>query len=208
MTDSLKDALLLAALDAASEQGFTEAALATAAAMVGVGPREIHDAFPKGPASLAEAFSHWADARMEAGMAHDPATRMRERVTQAVRGRIEVLTPHKQAVRRAAAFLALPQHAPLAARLTLRTVDAMWKAAGDRATDFSYYTKRAMLSGVYGATLLYWLSDSSPGHEASWRFLDHRIEDVMRIEKFRGTARDALAKLPDPFGIFSRPRKP
>jgi ubiquinone biosynthesis protein COQ9 len=125
-----------------------------------------------------------------------------------VRARIEVLLAHKQAVRRAAAFLALPQNAAMATRLTLRSVDAMWRAAGDRATDFSYYTKRVMLSGVYGATLLYWLSDSSEGNEATWRFLDHRIEDVMRIEKFRGSAKRALAKLPDPFGLFSRNRKP
>ncbi len=82
---------------------------------------------------------------------------LRDRVASAVRARIEVLNPHKEAARRAAAFLALPQNAPLAAKLTMRSVDAMWRAAGDRSSDFSYYTKRATLAGVYGATLAYWL---------------------------------------------------
>ena len=106
--------------------------------------------------------------------------------------------------RRAAAFLALPQNAPLAASLGLRTVDLMWRAAGDRSSDFSYYTKRALLGGVYGATLIHFLSDSSEGHADTWAFLESRIDDVMQIEKFRGQAREWMAKLPDPLGIFGR----
>jgi ubiquinone biosynthesis protein COQ9 len=113
-----------------------------------------------------------------------------------------VLEPHKEAARRAAAFLALPQHAPLAAKLLMRSVDAMWRAAGDRSSDFSYYTKRATLAGVYGATFAYWLSDSSEGHQATWTFLGHRIDNVMQFERFKGAAKDAMARLPDPFGIL------
>ena len=82
-------------------------------------------------------------------MLEDPPERTRERVNHAVRARLEVLAPHKEAARRAAAFLAPPQNAPLAARLMMQSVDAMWRAAGDRSSDFSYYTKRAMLGGVY-----------------------------------------------------------
>ena len=83
----------------------------------------------------------------------------------------------------------------------------MWRAAGDTSSNFSYYTKRALLTGVYGATLAYWYSDASEGHKATWTFLDNRIDNVMQIERFRGAARDALAKLPDPFGIFGSSRK-
>ena len=128
------------------------------------------------------------------------------RSTNAVRARIEALDPHKEAARRAASFLALPQHAALGTRLMAKSVDAMWRAAGDRSSDFSYYTKRAMLGGVYGATFLYWLSDNSAGNAATWAFLDSRIGNVMQIEKFRGQAREAVAKLPDPFQIFSKLR--
>src|SRR5262249_71284 len=158
--------------------------------------------FPHGAANLVEAFSHWADARMAEQMANDTAERVRERVRNAVKARIEALTPHKHAARRATAFLALPQHAALAAPLTMRRVDQMWRAAGARSSDFSYYTKRGLLAGVYGTTLMYWLSDSSEGHAATWDFLDHRVANVMQIEKFRSQAQDAISKLPSPIDIL------
>jgi ubiquinone biosynthesis protein COQ9 len=135
-------------------------------------------------------------------MREDRAERTRERVAHAVKARLQAVEPYKDAARRAAAFLALPQNAPLAASLMMRSVDRMWRAAGDRSSDFSYYTKRALLGGVYGATLIHWLSDSSEGHADTWTFLEHRIDDVMQIEKFRGQAREWMAKLPDPLGLF------
>ena len=79
----------------------------------------------------------------------------------------------------------------------------MWRACGDRSSDFSYYTKRATLAGVYGSTFAYWLSDSSAGHSATWAFLDHRIDNVMSLEKFKGTVKQAIAKLPDPREFFN-----
>ena len=83
---------------------------------------------------------------------------LKDRIAAAVRARIEILNLHKEAARRAASFLALPHNAPLGAKLMMRTVDAMWRAAGDRSSDFSWYTKRAILAGVYGATFAYWLT--------------------------------------------------
>ena len=202
MSTRVRDAILPHALAEIAQYGFSDAALKAAAGKAGVNPTELRAAFPNGGASLVEAFSHWADERMAERMLEDPPERTRDRVTQAVKTRLDVLAPHKDAARRAAAFLALPQNAPLAATLMMRSVDLMWRAAGDRSSDFSYYTKRALLGGVYGATLIHWLSDSSADHADTWGFLDNRIGDVMQIEKFRGAAREWVAKLPDPLGIF------
>ena len=206
MSDSVRDRVLAAALDEIPRDGFTNAVLAGAAERAGVNKREMLDTFPHGASSLVEAFSHWADAKMVETMKHDTSERIRDRVRNAVKARIEALVPHKDAARRAAAFLSLPQHAALAARLTMRSVDLMWRTAGDTSSDFSYYTKRAMLSGVYASTLLYWLSDSSEGNSATWEFLDHRIANVMQLEKFRGEAEKAFAKLPNPFDILNNHR--
>jgi len=204
MSDAIRELVLLEALAEIPENGFSETTLANAAARAGVGKRELQDAFPKGAASLVEAFSDWADRRMTEIMGKgESEQRLRDKVAAAVRTRIEVVAPHKEAARRAAGFLAVPQHAALAARLTMRTVDAMWRAAGDTSSDFSYYTKRAMLAGVYGSTLAYWFSDASEGHSATWTFLGNRIDNVMQIEKFRGQARDAIAKLPNPLDILN-----
>jgi ubiquinone biosynthesis protein COQ9 len=202
MSTRVRDAVLPFALAEISTLGFSDAALQAAAEMAQVNPSELKAAFPNGGASLVEAFSHWADERMAERMREDKAERTRERVAHAVRARLDALAPHKDAARRAAAFLAQPQNAPLAASLMMRSVDLMWRAAGDRSSDFSYYTKRALLGAVYGATLIHWLSDSSENHADTWDFLDARIDNVMQIEKFRGAARDWVTRLPDPFGIF------
>jgi ubiquinone biosynthesis protein COQ9 len=206
MSTRVRDETLPLALAEVAVHGFSDAALKAAAEKAGINSAEMKAAFPNGGASLVEAFSHWADDRMAETMRDIHAERVRERVTQAVKARLEALAPYKDVARRAAAFLALPQNAPLAASLMMRSVDLMWRAAGDRSSDFSYYTKRALLGGVYGATLIHWLSDSSEGHADTWTFLDSRIDDVMQIEKFRGQAREWIAKLPDPLGIFGSGR--
>ena len=206
MGTRVRDEVLPLALAEVSVHGFSEAALKAAAEKAGVNSAELKAAFPNGGASLVEAFSHWADERMAERMQTSQPERMRERVAFAVRTRLEALEPYKDVARRAGAFLALPQNAPLAASLMMRSVDLMWRTAGDRSSDFSYYTKRALLGGVYGATLIHWLSDSSEGHADTWVFLDNRIDDVMQIEKFRGQAREWMAHLPDPLGIFGSGR--
>jgi ubiquinone biosynthesis protein COQ9 len=72
----------------------------------------------------------------------------------------------------------------------------MWYAAGDKSTDFNFYTKRATLAGVYSATLLYWLNDRSAGSEATWAFLDRRIDNVMAFEKLKSQVRSWPANRP------------
>ena len=98
-----------------------------------------------------------------------------------------------------AAVLALPGHARLAAACTARTVDAIWHAAGDRAADFSWYTKRAVLAAVYGATVLFWLRDSSDDDALTLAFLDRRLADVGQIGRLRRRAVETLKRLRPPF---------
>jgi ubiquinone biosynthesis protein COQ9 len=199
----IREHVLQTALPEIARDGFTDAVLEKTAKKLGLKPVEVKAAFPHGPASLVEAFSQWADARMRARMAKAKEKSVRGRITAAVRARIEAIAPHKQVAHRAAAFLSLPPHAALGMKLVYRTVDAMWRGIGDRSADFNFYSKRAILAGVYGATLLFWLNDKSKDSKNTWRFLDHRIADVMRFEKFKAGARETMSKLPDPLGLFA-----
>jgi ubiquinone biosynthesis protein COQ9 len=117
------------------------------------------------------------------------ALKMRDRIKLAIRLRVERHGGDREAVRRAMGSLSLPLNGPLAAKLLYATVDALWYAAGDTSTDFSFYTRRLTLAGVYSSTLLYWLSDHSPGSEATWRFLERRIDDVMKLERAKSRVR-------------------
>ncbi len=179
-----------------------------AAKKTGLSVADVRLYFPRGPESLIEAFTEMADAEMKERMADATASRIRDRISLAVRARLEAMTPYREAARRAVAFLALPQNVPLAARLMFGTVDAMWRGAGDQSNDFNYYTKRGLLAGVYSATLLHWLSDSSEAQAQTWVFLDARIEDVMKIQKMRGSLEKNLRRFPNPIDVLAGITKP
>jgi ubiquinone biosynthesis protein COQ9 len=198
---TLKEVVLLAALPHAAFDGFTASVLDKAGAESGLTKSETARLFENGPVSLVEFYSHWADAQMEASLAASDLTAMkiRQRIAAAVKARLAALKPHKEAARRAAALLSLPMNVALASRLMYRTVDAMWRAAGDTSTDFNFYTKRGILAGVYGSTAVRWFSDTSDDEKVTDEFLAARIENVMQFEKFKAKAKEALANFP----IFS-----
>ncbi len=182
----LRDVLLEAAMVHVAFDGWTEATFAAAARDAGIGIEAARDACPRGAVDLAVAFHRRGDAQMVGRLqAVDLAVmRIREKVTFAVRVRIEAASD-REAVRRGTTLFALPQHATEGARLIWDTADAIWTALGDPSDDINWYTKRVTLSGVCGATVLYWLGDTSEGDQATWDFLARRIEDVMWIEKVK-----------------------
>ncbi|MBI3112905.1 MAG: COQ9 family protein [Rhodospirillales bacterium] len=211
MTDerrATRDRILLATLPHVAFDGWTRKALTVGVADAGLSPDMALRAFPDGIPELVDHFADWADRRMLAELERRGAAamRIRDRVTTGVRARLEVLAAHREAVRRLLAFLALPPNAPLAARLLWRTVDAMWYAAGDNATDFNYYTKRGLLAAVYTTTVLCWLADSSEEFADTWAFLDRRIADVMKVPTYKARLKEALGRLPRPSRLLRRAR--
>jgi len=207
-----RDSVLDAALPNVAFDGWSETLLRNAIAEADVDPAEAKMAFPSGPVDLAAEAHRRDDIRMIERIRNgSDVLRIREKIAKAVRVRLELAGEHEEAVRRAAALFALPLNAAEGARLTWGTADAIWTAVGDTSTDYNWYTKRMTLSGVYSATLLYWLGDASLDKEATWRFLDRRIDDVMRIEKVKAMARNnPLAKLAlaGPRAILSRVKAP
>jgi ubiquinone biosynthesis protein COQ9 len=199
---ALKRAVLEAALKHAAFDGFSDKALARGGEEAGADKETLARLFPDGPLSLVTLFSENADREMEAALAQlDLAPmKIRERIRVAVKARIAAIRPHKEAARRAAAFLSLPMHAALAATLLYGTVDAIWRAVGDTSTDFNFYTKRAILAGVYSTTLFRWFTDQSEDESATDAFLAARIENVMQFEKLKAQVKDVFARMPSPFG--------
>jgi len=156
---------------------------------------------------LVEFYSTHTDAEMEKrlGAMDLKAMKIRERIATAVKTRLAILKPHKEAARRAAAMLSLPMHVALGTKLVYRTVDAMWRAAGDTSTDFNFYTKRGILAGVYGSTAMRWFNDTSTDEKPTEEFLAARIENVMQFEKLKAKAKDVLSNFPA-FGDWAKPK--
>ena len=176
-----RDAAILALLPSAGYGGWTMAALRAAA-----GP-DADLLFPGGPADMVDAYVDLGDRQMVEGAAAMDLAGMRvpARVRAVIALRFRQQRDHKEAVRRALAVLALPGNAGLAVAATARTVDSIWFAAGDTSADFSWYSKRAILAGVYGATMLYWLQDYSDEDADTLAFLDRRLAGVGRITGLR-----------------------
>ncbi|HEY2008448.1 MAG TPA: COQ9 family protein [Rhizomicrobium sp.] len=203
----MREAVLARALPHAAFDGFTDQVLQKAGAEAGASKVEIARLFENGPISLVEFYSTATDAEMERRLAAMDlkAMKIRQRIATAVKTRLAILKPHKEAARRAAALLSLPMHAALGAKLVYRTVDAMWRAAGDTATDFNFYTKRGILAGVYGATAMRWFNDTSEDEKPTEDFLAARIENVMQFEKFKSKAKEALSNFPM-FADWAKPK--
>lgn len=182
-----RERLLLAILAHVPFDGWSTAALVKGCADAGLDRDDWRGHFPGGVPDVVEYFHAYADEKMEQVLAAEniAAMKIRDRISTAIRVRLELLARHREAVRRTCAYFTLPQNIPLGLKCLGKTVDTIWRAIGDEATDFSYYTKRASLAGVYSAALLYWLDDDSDGFTASFAFLDRRIADVMELHKAR-----------------------
>lgn len=194
-----REQLLDAVLPHVPFDGWGEAALRAGGRDLGLDPLMVLNAFPQPGRDLIEAYNARIDREMlrrfEAEVPED--AKVREKISSLVRIRLELLDSDKEAVRRGAAFLSLPFNASLASHLVWRTVDIMWYAAGDTATDYNYYSKRALLSGVYSSTFLYWLNDRTEGYEATWAFLDRRIGEVLKVGGRVGKTMSRIMSLPD-----------
>lgn len=183
--DELRAALAPRLPAHAAFDGWGEAALAMAAQELGVPAGRARLAFPGGAAQMVDAWFDWIDKAMLEAFPPEriAAIKVRERIRDLLLFRFETLAPHKEALRRGLAILAMPRNAPAGASLAWRSADRIWRVAGDAAADFNHYSKRLILIGVYGSTSLVFLDDESEDMAETRAFLDRRIDGVMRFEK-------------------------
>jgi ubiquinone biosynthesis protein COQ9 len=208
--DELRDALAPRLPAHAAFDGWSNKALASAAAELGVPADRARLAFPDGAAQMIDAWFDSIDRAMATAFPPErtAAMKIRDRIRDLILFRLESARPHREAMRRALAVLAMPRNALAGTKLAWRSADRIWSAAGDAATDFNHYTKRAILIGVDAATGLVFLDDESEDLAETRAFLDRRIEGVMRFEKTKGRWRETAKRLPSPTRFLARLRYP
>ncbi|TIX49654.1 COQ9 family protein [Alteraurantiacibacter aquimixticola] len=165
--------------------GWSDDALLAAAKAQGVDPALARLAFPGGAMDMIEAWVGSVDARMEARFGNGALdnVKIRDRIRDLVWFRLEQVMGLEEAFSRALAIQAMPQNVARALKMGWASADRMWRLAGDTATDYNHYTKRAILASIYAATLAVFVNDESEGKADSRAFLDRRIEGVMKFEK-------------------------
>ena len=183
--DELRVALARELPADAAFDGWTMAAVRATAERLGVDGDVAQLAFPDGALQMIDAWFAAVDADMRAACAPEILAKLkiRERITKLVETRLSLLAQDREALRRAQAILAVPKNVTAATRLGWRAADVMWRAAGDTATDYNPYTKRAILGSVYGATMLIFVNDESEDWADTRAFLARRIDGIMRFEK-------------------------
>ena len=195
--EKLRRNLALAVGENAVFDGWTKAAVDSAAGQLGIDPVQARLAMPKTQAGIIDTYIQEVDRGLEAWFTPKRLEKLkiREKIRGLIWRRLEIMGPAREAVRRGLAILAMPQNLPLALRISWRSADLMWRIAGDTSTDFNHYTKRMTLGAVYGSTLLVWLDDQSEGWADTAAFLDRRIDDVMKFEKFKAEWRGSSEHL-------------
>jgi ubiquinone biosynthesis protein COQ9 len=164
--------------------GWTPAARDMAADQLGV-DRDVAALALPGAVDMISAWFAWIDAEMLAAAGPERLGNMkiRARITALLEARLAASAGNRDALRRALAVLAMPQNVARAGKLGWHAADVMWRAAGDTATDYNHYTKRAILAGVYAATVAVFLDDESEGWADTRAFLARRIDGIMRFER-------------------------
>jgi ubiquinone biosynthesis protein COQ9 len=208
--DELRIALAPLVPAHAAFDGWSDEALAMAARELGVPPARARLAFAQGAVQMIDAWFDSVDVAMLGAFPPEriAAMKIRERIRELVLVRLTAMLPHREALRRAFAILALPQNLAAAARLAWRAADRRWRVAGDTATDFNHYSTRALLTGVYGATSLVFIDDNSDDLADTRAFLGRRIDDVMSIEKVKASWRGGRERLPSLSRFLGRLRYP
>ena len=208
--ERLRRQLALAVAENAVFDGWTKKAVDSAAMQLGIEPTQARLAMPKTHTGMIDIYIQEVDRALEAWFTAKrvKGMKIREKIRALVWRRLEIMGPAREAIRRALAILAMPQNVPLALRIAWRSADLMWRIAGDTSTDFNHYTKRMTLGAVYGSTLLVWLDDESEGWTDTAAFLDRRIDDVMKFEKFKAEWRGSSDQRLSLSRFFGRLRYP
>ena len=208
--EALRKRLALAVGNHAVFDGWTQKAVDSAATELGINRDQARLAMPKDAPGMIDTYIQAVDAAMTAAFPPKRIAKMkiREKIRALVWFRIETMADAREAIRRALAILAMPQNAAHAAKIGWRSADAMWRLAGDTATDFNHYTKRMTLGAVYASTLLAWLDEESAGFADTAAFLDRRIDNVMRFEKWKAEWRGSAHQKPSLSRFLGRLRYP
>ncbi|MBA3669862.1 MAG: COQ9 family protein [Sphingomonas sp.] len=208
--EALRHRLALPLGDNAVFDGWTKAAVDSAAARLGIDPAQARLAMPKSAAGKIHCYIDGIDRALEAWAAdNDVATlKIRAQIRTLLWQRLQLMMPAREAVRSALSTLAMPQNLALAASASWRSVDRMWRLAGDTSTDFNHYTKRMTLGAVYASTLLVWLDDQSLDQTETAAFLDRRIDNVMLFEKVKAQWRGSADRRPSLARFVGRLRYP
>ena len=213
MDQVLKEKFIKVVASQAIFRGWSNDSVKEACTDLDLDPRILESSFPRGVLDVAIAFHRIGDRDMINSLESENLSnlKMREKITFAIKCRLGVIGADKELIRLCMSFFALPHNFLDGSKLIWGTADKIWNFLGDESEDYNFYTKRAILSGVYSSVILFWLGDDSEGNTATWGFLDRRIQNVMQFENLKARIKKKSSNfesLKGPSRLISRIKKP
>jgi ubiquinone biosynthesis protein COQ9 len=148
-----------------------------------------HVIFPGGMQEMLVEFENWQDRLMlEMIEKSGKPQKVREQIARALEIRLMELLPKTALINHSAAF-ALPQNFLIANQAAMKSCDLIWKNAGDRSSDFNYYTKRGLLFPVYLGARAFYFADNSKNHQDSRQFIKNALDNIVNIASLKNRIR-------------------
>ena len=145
------------------------------------------DLFKNGSIDFIEIFSEIIDLEVKEkyDLLEFKPERVSEKIKKIIMIRLNLCQKYKEAVRTSISLTAMPTNTKISFNMLYRTCNSIWRIAGDKSTDFSFYTRRVSLAAVYTSTLLFWLNDNSNDNIETEFFLDRRLKGINKISRLK-----------------------
>lgn len=138
--------------------------------------------FEKGARQIASALESKQDEQMLEflnSMDIKPE-KIREQIALALNVRI-IDSEGKKLKLKLSSFFLRPENLTKGIKAAARTCDAIWRYAGDKSTDFNYYTKRGLLLSVYMKSRTFYFADDSEGNFKTKEYTKEALDNVIKI---------------------------
>ena len=145
------------------------------------------DLFKNGSIDFINTFSEIIDIEVKENynLIESKPKRIPEKIKKIIMIRLNLCQKYKEAIRSSVSLSAIPVNTKISLNILYRTCNSIWRIAGDKSTDFSFYTRRISLAAVYTSTLLFWLNDKSNDNVETEFFLDRRLSDISKISSLK-----------------------
>lgn len=185
--ESVKNRILEKALEFVTKNSWSVESLSAGAEAAGY-PGVAHGLFPNGGGDLIHYFNVKCNDSLVEQMKSWPKDQVRESnvptkfIENAIMTRLFMIEPYKSTWPKAMAIQAVPNNVPNCLATLLSLVDDICYHSGDRSVDFNWYIRRVGLAGIYKASELFYLTDSSPNNTATKSFITSRIRDAELLQ--------------------------
>jgi len=174
---------------------WSKAMISKAESNCGLNLGYYHILFTHGEAQMLQELEDWQDDCMLEELTKQLwPKKIREQIALALEIRIMNIVSKNVLTNISAAFM-VPQNILAGNESACSSCDLIWKYAGDKSTDFNYYTKRGLLLPVYLSARAFYIADNSKNHQDTKEFIKNALDNIINIASLKN--RIHLPKMED-----------